>query len=91
MAKTKMHYRLKPGNDECNRASLAPTPAPLRAPGRALGERLPVVIADDVALPIEPRVRLSGGSACRARAMTAQGLVYSASERPLIVGQLFSA
>ena len=49
MAKTKMHYRLKQGNDECNRASLTPTPAPLRAPGRALGQRLPVGVADDEA------------------------------------------
>jgi hypothetical protein len=47
MAKTKMHYRLKPGNDECNRASLTPTPAPLRAPGRALGQRLPVGADDE--------------------------------------------
>ena len=49
MAKTKMHYRLKQGNDECNGASLTPTPAPLRAPGRALGQRLPVGVADDEA------------------------------------------
>jgi catechol 2,3-dioxygenase-like lactoylglutathione lyase family enzyme len=33
------HYRLKQGNDECNGASLTPTPAPLRAPGRALEGR----------------------------------------------------
>jgi hypothetical protein len=45
MAKTKMHYRLKQGNDECNGASLTPTPAPLRAPGRALGQRLPRLVS----------------------------------------------
>jgi hypothetical protein len=33
-----------------------------------VGERLPVVIADDEALPIEPRVRLSGAMRKRCRA-----------------------
>jgi hypothetical protein len=61
MAKTKMHYRLKPGNDECNRASLTPTPAPLRAPGRALGQRLTVLVADDEAgLLLVDRLRAAG-------------------------------